>query len=188
MKKIINILIIFFGIICNAQIIVPLEYDNFNNLENGNYLKDVNGYLDKFTGTWKYVNGTEEFIVKIEKAEHVEYSMFYSDRLCGGYKYIKNGIVKADRLNIQCNDRTNPQNFGYFGGSSLSNDYQRVGLPGSDVVGKREVRIKLEVIPNTDPVQMRWKMENRENFVINNKGFKQGTEPGIPKDIILIKQ
>jgi len=188
MKKTINILTIFIGIICSAQITVAMSHNNSDNAQDGNYIKDINGHLDKFIGIWKYVNGTEEFIVKIEKVEHVEYSIFYADRLCGDYKYVKDGVIKADRLNTQCTDTNNPQTLGLIFGGSLSKDYQSIGLPGSDIVGKREVYMDLEIIPNTDPVQMRWKMENRENFVINNKGFKQGTEPGIPKDVILIKQ
>jgi len=187
MKKIIKFLVIL-SVQVNAQIVVKMTNDNGKYAKDGNYIKDSEGYFDKFTGTWKYINGNEEFIISISKAEHLEYSNYFADRLCGGYRYVKDGVVKANRLDVQCANTNNPQSLGLILGGSLFSDYQKVSLLGSDVVGKREVRITLEVIPNTYPVQMRWKMENRENFVINNKGFKQGTEPGIPKDVILIKQ
>lgn len=188
MQKLANIFIITTSLLCNGQITVPLTYDNFNNSENGNYLKDTNGHLDKFIGTWKYTDGNEELTLNIIKSEHIEYTMYSVDELCGGYKYVKNGIVKANRLDVQYKNLSDPLNLGYFSGGNLSPNYQKVILAGSDIVGKREIYIDLEIIANTNPVHMRWKMQNRENFVINNKGFKQGTGTGIPNDIILIKQ
>ncbi len=190
MKYIIHILTIFLSIAGNAQIIVTMTDYNGNDLTNGNYIKDTQGYLNKFTGTWKYTSGNEEFIIKIIKAEHINYNYFFSDDLFGGYKYIKDGIVKFDNLNFQYIDHTNTnsQHFADFLGSGLYNNYNSVAMNGFDAVGSRRIYIDLEVIPNTNPVQMKWKMENRENWVINNQGFRQGTGPGLPNNIILVKQ
>ncbi|GAA4162594.1 hypothetical protein GCM10022217_30290 [Chryseobacterium ginsenosidimutans] len=188
MKKIIYFLIAFIAINTNAQMIVTMTHNNSRDAQDGNYIKDTEGYLDKFLGTWKYTNSTEEFIIKIVKGEQIAGDGYYIDRLFGGYKYMKDGIVKVNNLNFQYTDYSSPQNFADFSGSGLSTNYMIIGLPGYDRVGYRRVRITLEVIPNTNPIQMKWKMENRENIVINNEGFKQGTGPGLPNNIILIKQ
>jgi hypothetical protein len=113
---------------------------------------------------------------------------YFIDKLYGGYKYVKDGIVKVDNLNFQYTDYSSPQNFADFLGSGLYNNYNNVSLVGDDRIGMRRINIDLEVIPNTNPVQMKWKMENRENWVINNQGFRQGTGPGLPNNIILVKQ
>jgi hypothetical protein len=36
------------------QQIIPLNSDYDNLMENDNYIKDINGDLDKFVGTWKW--------------------------------------------------------------------------------------------------------------------------------------
>jgi hypothetical protein len=161
---------------------------NSDNATNGNYIKDTEGYMNKFVGSWKYTSGNEEFTVKIIKAEHIDYDTYFIDKLYGGYKYVKDGIVKVDNLNFQYTDYSSPQNFADFLGSGLYNNYNNVSLVGDDRIGMRRINIDLEVIPNTNPVQMKWKMENRENWVINNQGFRQGTGPGLPNNIILVKQ
>lgn len=189
MKNIISIFILMLTSHINAQVIVPMTGYNSDYAKNGNYIKDSNGHLDKFTGTWKYVNGSEVLIVKIEKGEHIDFDEYFIDELFGGYKYTKDGSLKYNNLNFQYLNYDSPQNFANFRGNSLFNNYDSVGLVGYEPVGQRRVYIDLEVIPNTDPVQMKWKMYNRENWVINGEGFKQGMGGvGIPKEMILIKQ
>ncbi|HCR77546.1 MAG TPA: hypothetical protein DIW37_14305 [Chryseobacterium sp.] len=189
MKKIIFILPLIIYLRGYSQITVTMERNNSKYAKDGNYIKDTQGYLDKFAGTWKYLSGSEEMIVKIEKAEHIEFNEYYIDSIFGGYKYTKDGSVKYDNLNFQYLDYDNPQNFADFRGSNLSNNYFSIGLNGYEPVGQRRVNIKLEILPNTDPVQMKWSMRNRENWVINGEGFKQGMGgTGIPKEMILIKQ
>ncbi len=56
----------------NAQTIVNMAGNSTNLPSNyrstGNYyIKDVNNYLDNFTGTWEYVNGNEKFQIILTK-------------------------------------------------------------------------------------------------------------------------
>jgi len=172
-----------------AQNIVPFSNNNLNIMKDGNYIKDTQGYFEKFLGIWKYSSNSEELILKIVKGEKIEHNSYFIDELFGGFKYTSNNIVKVDNLNFQFTDYSNYQNFSNIQGNRFYNNYESVHLVGYEPVGQRRVYIDLEIIPNTDPVQMKWKMYNRENWVINGEGFKQGMGGvGIPKEMILIKQ
>ena len=103
MKNLIIILIFITNCtnITNAQIIVdissnvklPSNYD-----ETGQYyLKDMHNYLDRFVGTWEYVNGNEKFEIILTKV--VKYHYFspnvnlnvYKDAIKLQYKKFVNG-------------------------------------------------------------------------------------------------
>jgi hypothetical protein len=133
------------------------------------------------------------YTLKIIKVDKVESLGIYSDELYGGYKYVKDGIVKADNLNFTTtlpalHDYSAYEHYADMQGSSLYNDYHSISLVGSDTVGKRRVKFYLEILPNTNETQMRIKQSNRENLRISDNDFKQGLEPGLPNNVILIKQ
>ena len=192
-KKTLLIVLLLLNNILNAQIIRSMTTYNSQNLKAGDYYKDVDGLLNKFTGTWKYISGNEEFVVKILKVNGYNFagSNDYSeDILFGGYKYVKNNATIIDKLNFTYNNLNDYQNFAPFMGGSgqFSNNFQSISLLGDDLVVGKWLYIDLEVIPNTNPVQMRWKTSPRENIRLNNTLPSQGAGNGIPKDIILIKQ
>lgn len=71
-KILIIVNVLFFTLMIKSQTVIvrgenngPLP-DNF--LSSGQYYyKDVNNYLDSFTGTWEYVNGNEKFQIILTK-------------------------------------------------------------------------------------------------------------------------
>ena len=90
MKNLILTLAIIISVSCNAQMKI-IGLDDFSeDLSTGTYLKDLDYDLDKFVGTWKYQNGINTLIIKLEKIEKVYNEDYYADLLIGSYKYIKN--------------------------------------------------------------------------------------------------
>lgn len=64
------------------------------------YIKDINNYLDSFTGTWEYVNGSEKFQITLHKTIQYHVSVeslgwdFYEDGIYMSYKkYQNNNLV-----------------------------------------------------------------------------------------------
>lgn len=194
MKKSLIIILTLAVYFMQAQNIITLNHNSLPS--NGAYIKDTQGYLDKFVGTWKYTSGNEEFTLKILKAEYVKYDFYWKDKLYGGYKYVKDGIVKVDNLNFTYfTDTTNlPTNINAYAnnadmqGNGLSNTYQSVSLVGSDKVGGRVVDFELEILPNTNEGQIKMKILPKEYHRFFDFDPVQGTGSGLPTNIILIKQ
>jgi len=113
MKNTVILLFLALGFIsCKAQnIIVPIVSGDDYELNSNYYLKDVNNEFDKFVGEWKYENGLNTFVIKLKKEEHYQISdnSDYEDLLVGEYKYVENGVVKANTLS----DFDNPIMAGY---------------------------------------------------------------------------
>ncbi len=55
---------------CKAQTVIPVEefHSYGNNLEDGDYIKDVNGVLDKYVGIWKGLYDNHFFLFDIRKS------------------------------------------------------------------------------------------------------------------------
>jgi hypothetical protein len=58
MKHYIILLFAIISFSCKAQQTVPLNSDYLPYLKNNNYIKDLNGDLNKFVGTWKWTDPT----------------------------------------------------------------------------------------------------------------------------------
>ncbi|MAX70631.1 MAG: hypothetical protein CMC76_05945 [Flavobacteriaceae bacterium] len=101
MKQILLLILFCTGIIsCKAQtIIVPLGSEQDYEFTSDYYKKDVNNELEKFTGTWKYTNGSTEVIFKLKKEEQYQTTNnYYIDLLVGEYRYIENDIEEVNTL------------------------------------------------------------------------------------------
>lgn len=103
MKYLLFILIFTLSVQCTAQNqIIPLtncdkQYDHTS----GNaYIKDTTNEMDKYVGTWKWTQGTKEFILTLIKQKHhyneTGNDNYYRDRLVGYYQYKENGVIVAD--------------------------------------------------------------------------------------------
>ena len=68
----------------------------------GAYYKDLNNNLDDYVGTWKYVDGGSSLEIVIEKKLMYfnDFSNIYEDILIGEYKYIEDGILKINTLDL----------------------------------------------------------------------------------------
>lgn len=123
MKNIIITALILLTLSCKAQTIVPLSTSSFDAPDENVYYKDLNNDLDKFTGTWKYINGSTEFTVIFEKSIKVDLDDdYYADMLSGWFKYQENGLIIANTLNMMPIDRQ------IIMGSTLNDDASSVGL------------------------------------------------------------
>jgi len=172
----------------NCQTTYPLTNYDTNVLHSGNYIQDTTGILNKFVGTWKSTNGSDEFTLKIIKKEHDNFfglRDYYKDFLYGGYKYIKNGNLIIDKLNFTFNGLYDPNFPIILGSGNLSNNYNTISLLGDDVVVHKPVYIDLQII---NPTTMEWKMTPRENINFNGTSPTPGAGWGIPTTVILTKQ
>lgn len=75
---------------------LPRDYDKTGNY----YLKDVNGYLNEFEGTWEYINGNEKFQIVLTKILKYNFNIpdlnrnLYRDGISFKYKkFINNSLV-----------------------------------------------------------------------------------------------
>lgn len=101
MKKIVlSLIILITAISCKTQTIVLEDhYANRTDLDDGTYVKDVNGVLDKFIGTWIGTYQGKTFEFRIEKFKH-EFLNIAIDELRLRYKITdSNGTVIEDSLN-----------------------------------------------------------------------------------------
>ena len=113
MKNIIIILCLILSTSMSAQIL-PVEQLNevtgkvSEQIEGITHIKDVNGVLDKFEGTWKatFTGGEIEIVIKKYTRDHSEYVQYYHpepllwDQLIGKYKLTKNGEVVENTLDL----------------------------------------------------------------------------------------
>jgi hypothetical protein len=61
------------------------------------YLKDTNNVLNKFAGTWTFVQNNKTFTITLQKAEMVKLMSYYKDKLQGSLKYYgSDGLIMAD--------------------------------------------------------------------------------------------
>lgn len=112
MKKLIKttIIILFFNTAIAQNIINVNSTNTSMDVPAGTYLKDIDHTFDPFLGTWKYQNGNEILIIKLEKVEQhldAEYGT-YEDFIKGNYSYSTDGgatyVVNTILQNIGNND------------------------------------------------------------------------------------
>ena len=171
MKKIFFSLIVVINISCKAQNILPIERminyiedEDKGLLDDGiSYVKDVNGILNKFVGTWKgsYQNKNYEF--KISKNTKQEVSI-KKDRLIIRYKITdsRSGIrlAIANTLNLPTGDGfiirgqylTSQGTYvlDYFGldGICGQNGTVFISIQGNNNIMKFGVKIEGEIYPD----------------------------------------
>lgn len=111
MKTIMKILFLVFCInTLDAQILdIDSGYTTMD-APSGSYLKDINHTFDPFLGAWKYQNGDQILIIKLEKVEmylNAEYGV-YEDFIKGNYSYSTDGgityVVNTIQQNLGNND------------------------------------------------------------------------------------
>lgn len=117
----------------NAQVIVDMSSDvvlptNYN--QTGQYYeKDVHNYLNRFVGTWEYINGNEKFQIILTKfvmyhnVTPIINLNFYEDGIGVQYKKFENGNL------IFSSPIPNEPNFTTYNGINLEGnitDYGRV--------------------------------------------------------------
>jgi hypothetical protein len=137
MKKIITICIAcIITLSCKAQQVIDMAANNNmdSKYENGTYYhKDVNNYLDAFTGTWKYEYDTnKEYrinLTKVEMYHELDQTFnfnYYTDGFSISYQMYENNVLVYQSPTID------------FAGGSIKNsqeaslafrDFGRLGAP-----------------------------------------------------------
>ncbi|MCO6173696.1 hypothetical protein NHF50_01420 [Flavobacterium sp. NRK F10] len=108
MKNILTFLALLSMSLLSAQTIVPLSSATPDDYFSGNtYIKDINGMLDPFVGTWQWTDGTNTFTIKFVKKTQwnpQNFNPYTKDVILGSYKNIQNGVVTYDHLNFSTED------------------------------------------------------------------------------------
>lgn len=175
MKNILFIIIAFLAISCKAQNpIVGLDSPSYNATD-GTYFKDLNNELDKFIGTWKFIDANDELIIEIEKKEQVPISNKYRDYLVGEYKYVKDGEELVNTLpNLNQNNVNENMGGGYILKpnevpicNTCASDERRVDMYFKDPERKYlQSSIILRYIPNSSPPQMSVKIYSNDSVIL----------------------
>jgi hypothetical protein len=150
----------------------------------GSYVTNSN--VDKFEGTWKWVNGSKEIVFQLKKFKHrMAIGNYDEDIILGSHSYKINANTiessGSDFANIPSNHKlasifvyNNPQ----LGVNALAGNID-------DISKKTSQKIKIEFIPNTSPAQISITIEERHDFIT-----KPEQQMGItlPPTFIMVKQ
>ncbi|RBW57580.1 hypothetical protein DS884_11035 [Tenacibaculum sp. E3R01] len=108
MKKILFLILIISVVVsCKAQIIAVEDFEEYpNELPDGAYIKDVNGVLNKYVGTWKGTYNTKSYEFIVVKVTKEDLNLkFKEDLLLIRYKITDaNGVVLENTLNLPDDD------------------------------------------------------------------------------------
>ena len=101
-KILLLVILMQFTLQCKAQSPIVALYRGDYSIENS-YRKDLNSDLNKFVGTWRYINNDTILIVKLRKKvmHFTNFPMvkkYYSDILVGEYQLTVNGNEIANSL------------------------------------------------------------------------------------------
>ena len=198
MKKMKNynilILVAFISLSCKAQTTYPLSNYNTAVLKNNNYIKDFEGILDKFVGTWKWTdtsNPNTYLSVEFVKVVHWNpnnINNFFEDTILGNYKYVLNGVVISNTLNYNSTDLYS-NNHPVIMANIGKPPFKDLDINMRDVIKNKTCYADFKIIDlNASTLSATWKM-------IQKEGIRFGTgltpiQPGfsIPSDVVLIKQ
>lgn len=155
MKKTIIITILLTSLSSCAQTIKPMSTAVQNDFKNNNYIKDTNGLLNPFVGTWQWTNGINTLTIKLIKK--LNYKAFPSteyseDVIFGGYKYEENGLTITDCLTFDHNDynATNSANL-LMSMYCCNHDFSVMQISMTDVLKNKNIHgnFKLLYDPNS---------------------------------------
>jgi len=144
---------------------------------------ELNNYINKFEGTWQWVNGNDTIIIKLKKF-NTDFSNYQKDVLFGVHKYVKNGTIIHDALNRFGSIGLNYKKSTVLLSNELGTDTSKVDGNIKDLTKKKINNLILEYVAGTPPTII-WHLETAEGTFIDPT-FQYGLT--MPKDIILIKQ
>ncbi|HLF51033.1 DUF6705 family protein [Flavobacterium sp.] len=194
MKIIVLILITILTISCKAQQTISLStYDGSTDLKNNNYIKDIDGILDPFVGTWEWNDGNNTFFrIKFIKVLHYKahnLENVYKDELMGGYQYVLNGVEIVNTLNFTTtfNDLATALTF-----APLLTVLDRPANKNLHITASDKIKGKLCGANFTiqdlssNPLKAQWRLHNIETYRSSNLP-KKPIDFSIPTDLILTK-
>lgn len=210
MKKIsINILLVFLfsTAVVKAQTVINMADNNTNYpsgyLSNGQYyIKDVNNYLDNFTGTWEYTNGNEKFqislskLVKYHRLTPINNYNYYEDGIKIIYKKFYNGnlIFKSPDIEKPYFDTKNGQilngyitDYGRIAKTVIVPKINKVLFPGGYPL---QPKCNIELLPtnSNEPKKIKFHLyywDHTTNY--DHETYAGQPIFSVPSDIIMTK-
>jgi hypothetical protein len=121
MKNLLKAAFALLFINCNAQIIDLDHQGAYRHYPQGAYFKDINDYLEPFTGTFLYTNGNAslKIVLDVKVKDNGRYA---EDLIYGGYEYKVNNTVISNTLPETLPINTYASNYYIYGNSTLLND------------------------------------------------------------------
>jgi len=199
--KLFQLLILFvICFACKAQTI-SLTNVNWLTVPDGAYVKDTDGKLDVFLGTWKWTNGNDEFTVVFVKKLMYDgegTNKYQKDIVMGGYRYINNGVEITNTLNFttsfDVNDISTFSNYAHII-TTIHSDFKGFQIKVYDKVKGKGLDGSFELtnaltLPNGNysATQAHWRLREREFISINGNPPLPEDGIGLPDDIILTKK
>lgn len=153
----------------------------------GTYIKDIYNTFAPFLGTWKYENGNEIFIVKLEKVTKFYYSEYhnYKDFIKGNYSYTQDGGVTYITNTIETNALINDANINSFYSPSPRSSEILKGVFKDELYQKSCDAIFKFLTGSTTQMTINLKNKSRGYILPEtppNPNFS------IPNNVVLIKQ
>lgn len=192
----------------NSQVIIKRGEKGINGVlpddfqSSGNYYyKDVDNYLNNFTGTWEYVNGNEKFHIILTKVIKYHVVMpdinlnFYEDGIVLRYKkFVNNNLV------FESPDYENPE-FSSTDGLLLKGyvkDYGRITktiyYPLSNSIrrlGGQPInpicRIERLMTLRTEPKKIKFSLSLLDTPNYDNETYTGQPLFSIPNDVVMVK-
>jgi hypothetical protein len=150
----------------------------------------TNEHLNKFVGTWRWVNGTDTLIVKLAKVRYyyIQPAQSSADKLVGCHKYISNGQVIESSLErydsvVNINHRRNT----FFAWNNESDTLKVEGVV-KDISKRKNCKIFLDYTAGTTP-QIVWKLEPTNGLAFTLPGQQPYDHNfTLPRNLIPTKQ
>ena len=197
MKKLITILILaLLSYGCKAQQTVPMNTDYSDYLKDNNYIKDTEGDLNKFVGTWKWTDPNnpntymELQFFKVLHWNSNNINNYYEDSIFGNYKYVQNGVIITNTLGQNnTDDLYNNSVFPKISTNDKSPSFKDLKIFMSDVVKHKTCKADFEILDlDIYPLQANWHMYVDEQIIYKAPG-DPAVIPGftLPNDVVLTK-
>lgn len=190
MKRIVLIINLIIGILsCKAQQIIPVEKmieyrDSDTQIPEGAYLKDINGLLDKYVGTWKGTVNNKNYTFIITKAKQKLISI-YADELLIRY------LITTPTGSILEDTRTLPDtNLLVIEGDYLSNNakYYVLNYFGKNSTCGQSGEVFISTITSSGNKQMKLFLAPYQDLIDRSLCPTLATQILPTKSMILTKQ
>jgi hypothetical protein len=142
----------------------------------------ANNYLNKFEGTWRWVNGSDTLTLRLKK-KNTTFNNYTEDVLMGTHRYVQNGSIVEDAMNkfdsISINERKSTVLLYKY----QDTDTSKVRGSLRDLTKQKRSNLFLQLVDGGTPTLV-WHLEAAEGTFID-PNFQYGLT--MPRDIVLTK-
>lgn len=154
----------------------------------GTYIKDINNIFTPYLGTWRYENGDEILLLKLEKVTkyyNAEFKTYY-DFIKGNYSYSTDGGITflVNTISTNPNNNTPDGNPIYSSDPNLNIDWENFIF--KDIGFNKPCKASIRFVPNST-TQLEFKLKaSKRAYIVGEESIQQGCS--IPTNVILTKQ